>query len=333
MLALVFCALAPLAASAELTVNRVRTIDQFRLTAAATAFSGALIAFATEDRTVRIFDPVAMSTRFQLVGHPQPVTAVAFNRAGTLLATADASARLYLWDVKTGKKVREFSRDKGHTKGIIGIAFSPDGTKIATVGDDDAIKVWKTAGGNPIGTILGKGDNLYGIAWSTSGAILTSSLADGLRVYNGQTFQLAAKMALPGGQGSNSIATNRDGTVAVTAGRDGKLVAWNVPGRKKTLSLPPHNDWVIKAAVSPNGAYGASSSADGTTVIWNLKSGASVAKLTDTSPVGSPVGFTGDGRFFIATSASDALQVYAVTPPVSSGGAATVKTKAVKKKK
>ncbi len=308
---------------ADVTVSRVKTIDQFHVTAAATAYSGPLIAFATEDNTVRIFDTKAMQTKFQMTGHPQTVQAIAFNRAGTLLATGDATARLYLWDVKTGKKVREFPRDHGHTKGIIAVAFSPDGQKIATVGNDDVIKVWKTAGGNPIGTILGKGANLYGIAFTSSGSILTGTLADGLRIYSGTTYECVAKMPVPGGEGVNSIAANKDGSIAVTADRDGTFMLWSVAKRQKIQTMRAHSDWVINAAVSPNGKLGASSSSDRTVVVWNLATGQKVTTLNDTSAVGSPVGFTGDGRYLVTTNASDGLSIYSVSPAQSGGAAST----------
>lgn len=313
----------------QVTLKKIRTIEQFHVTAAATAPTGALIAIASEDNCVRLLDAASGQTRFQMKGHPQAIGAVAFNRAGTIVASGDATARIYLWDTKTGKKIREFPRDKGHTKGIIGIAFNSDGSRVATVGNDDTIKIWKTSGGNPIGTILGSGANLYGIAYTSNGAILTGTLADGLRVYNGSNLQCVAKMPVPGGQGVNNIATNRDGSMAVTAGRDGKLMLWNVGGRKKVQTFAAHNDWIINTAVSPNGKFAASSSVDRTVTLWNLASGAKAAVLADTSPVGSPIGFTGDGKYFICTSLSDGLTIFSVTP----GMAGSAKPVVVKKKK
>lgn len=315
---------------AQISIIHYKTIDQFRVTATATAYTGSLIAFATEDNQVRIYDTDKMLTKFQMAGHPQTVQAIAFNRAGTLVATGDASARIYLWDTKTGKKVREFPRDKGHTKGIIGIAFSPDGARIATVGNDDVIKVWKTVGGHPVGTILGSGANLYGIAYTNQGSILAGTLAEGLRVYNGSTYQLAAKMSVGGGQGVNSIAANKDGNMVVTAGRDGRLSLFDTKKRSKVQSMSGHSDWVINAAVSPNGKLGASSSSDRTVCVWYLPTGAKITTLSDTSAVGSPIGFTGDGKYLIATSAADGLSIFAVTP---AQGGQTVVAKGGKKKK
>ena len=318
----------------DVALTKLKTIDQFRVVNVATAYSGGLIAMGLEDKSVRVFDLNAMTTRFQCTGHPRPPQALAFNRQGTLLATGDETARLFVWDMKSGKKVREFPREKGHTKGIIAISFSADGSKIATVGDDDVIKVWKTAGGNPIGTILGGGANLYGVAWTPSGALLTGTLADGLRIYNGQTFALVSKMPVPGGQGVNSIAATYDGTKAITAGRDGKLSAFTVSNRSRVFNSVGHSDWIMKVALSPNGRIAASSSSDRTVAIWNMTTGAKIQTIQDTSPIGSPVGFSGDGKFFIATTLSDGLQIFSVNPPqsVSNSTKSSGKKGKVKKK-
>ncbi|MBS1713189.1 MAG: WD40 repeat domain-containing protein [Armatimonadetes bacterium] len=324
MLAFALAGALSAASFGDVAVTRVKTIDQFQVTAVAAAFSGSLFAFATNDNTVRIYDPVKMQTRFQLVGHPQTVGAIAFNRAGTLLATGDATARLYLWDVKTGKKVREFSRDRGHKRGISAIAFNADGSRIATVGNDDTICIWKKDGGNPVGTIHGKGADFYGVSFTSAGSIVTGTLNDGFRVYNGKTFALATKLPA---KGINGIAATKDGDVVVSADREGRLVQWSVAKKSKVRVMNGHTDWAINAAVSPNGRVGASSSTDRSVAIWSLVTGQLLTRIKDTSAVGAPMAFTGDGKYFIATTVSDGLSVYSVSP--AQAGA----TKVVRKKR
>jgi WD40 repeat protein len=109
------------------------------------------------------------------------------------------------------------------------------------------------------------------------------------------------------------------------------MMMWSVPKRSKVQTFALHHDWVINTAISPNGRFGASSSVDGSVVVWNLVTGQSVATIKDTSPIGSPIGFTGDGKFFIATSASDGLTLFSVSP--SQGGGSSGQVKPTKKKK
>ena len=113
---------------------------------------------------------------------PELFTVWLFRLTASNLATGDESARIWLWDTKTGKKVREFPRDKGHTRGIQAIAFTKDGKRIATVGQDDVIKIWNTSGGHPTHTIKGVGANFYDARFLPTGGLVTATLAEGMRV-------------------------------------------------------------------------------------------------------------------------------------------------------
>ncbi len=310
-------ALAALAAPSGQAVRLapVRTFDQFRVTALAAAPTGGRIAFATEGREVVMMDASTGQRLRTMTGHPDAVLSLSFNRAGTLLASADATARIYLWDVKTGKKVREFPRTKGHQRGISAIAFSPDGSRLATVGNDDSIRVWRTSGGDPVKAIIGKNDNFYGVAFGPNGALLTGTLKDGLRVYSPGSFNLFATLPVPGGQGVNNIALHPMGLFAVTAGRDGRATLFDVRARQRLTGMQGHGDWVMGAAFSPNGRFVATTSNDANLILWSVASRSQVAKLDGRSYVGSPVAFTGDGRFLVTTTSADAVQIFSVTPP------------------
>ncbi len=296
------------------TVTVFKSFTNFKAIAVAASPVNAQFAVSTEDRQVRLVDTKTMATTLQLQGHPQPVYGLGFSRDGRYLLTGDETARIWLWDVKTGKKIREFPREKGHTKGIQSFSFSPDGTKFASVGKDDVIKVWSTAGGHPIATIEGKGANFYGLAFLPNGSIATGTLAEGMRLYSA-SYGLAATMKLGGGQGANDVAVNKLGTIGVTAGRDGAVTVWDLKSRLKLAAMPGHTDWVTAVAVAPNGRVAASSSTDASVVLWDIKGFKKIATIGNRAFVDSLVAFTSDGRYLLTTDASNALQVYQVDPP------------------
>jgi WD40 repeat protein len=225
--------------------------------------------------------------------------------------SGDESARIYLWDTRTGKKVREFPRTKGHTRGIQAIAVSPNDRQFATVGKDDVIKVWNMAGGDPIKTIEGKGANFYGISYLPNGSFATGTLAEGARLYTNK-FDLAAKFTVD--QGANDLALNSSGSMGVTANRNGSVTLWNIAKREKVATMPGHSDWVLGVAIAPNGKVAASSSTDSSVVLWDLKSYKKIATITERAYVDSLVAFTSDGKYLLTTDAGNALQVYQVSP-------------------
>ncbi len=304
----------PAPAAPSVTVTVFKSFSNLHATAIAASPASAMFAVATEDRQVRLIDTKTMNTTFQLVGHPQPVYGLAFSRDGRYVLTGDETARIWLWDAKTGKKIREFPREKGHTKGIQSFSFSADGLKFASVGKDDVIKVWSTAGGHPIATIEGKGANFYGLAFLPNGSIATGTLAEGMRLYS-PTYGLAAKLKIGGGQGANDVAVNKAGTIGLTAGRDGAVTVWDLKSREKLACMPGHSDWVTAVAVAPNGRVGASSSTDAKVVLWDLKSFKKLATIGNRAFVDSLVAFTSDGKYLLTTDAANTLQVYQVDPP------------------
>lgn len=299
-------------AAPAVSVTRYKSFDNIHATCVATSAKGTQFAVASEDNRIRIIDSKTMNTTFQLLGHPMTVYGLAFSNDGRYLLSGDESARIYLWDAKTGAKVREFPRTKGHTRGIQAIAVSPNDRQFATVGKDDVIKVWNMSGGDPVATIEGKGANFYGIQYMPSGSFATGTLAEGARLYTNK-FSLAATMSVA--QGANDLALNNNGTMGVTANRNGSVTLWNIAKREKVATMPGHSDWVLSVAMAPNGKVAASSSTDSSVILWDLKSYKKIATISDRAYVDSLVAFTADGKYLLTTDAGNALQVYQVDPP------------------
>ncbi len=305
----------PHAEPAAITLTKVKAFTDFRATAIATSRKGDLFAVASEDLNVRLIDVKTFSTRFTLQGHPMTPYAVAFSRDGKFLASGDESARIFLWDTKTGKKIREFPREKGHKRGIQAIAFSLDGKQFASVGKDDVIMVWNTAGGHPIKSIPGNGANFYGVSFMDNGSIATATLAEGMRVFKNGTYDLLAKLKVDSGQGANDLAVNAKGTLGVTGGRDGKVVVWDMKTRKTLGAVQAHSDWVLDVEFTPNGRVAVSCSTDSNVCVIDTSALKTVATISGRAFVDSLVGVMSDGKYLLTTDGGNKLEVYQFDPP------------------
>ena len=77
--------------------------------------NGKLIATASSDNTVRIWDALTLQTIFELKGHSQYVYYVNFSPSGNLLCSSAGGSVVKLWETHTGKLLHTFQNANGGT--------------------------------------------------------------------------------------------------------------------------------------------------------------------------------------------------------------------------
>jgi WD40 repeat protein len=92
-----------------------------------------------------------------------------------VVASGSKDASVRIWDVASGKQVRELN---GHTEEVRAITFSPDGKLVATGSEDETIRLWSLADGRAILT-LRPGSSGASLAFSPDGQLLIAGLGNG----------------------------------------------------------------------------------------------------------------------------------------------------------
>ena len=324
-----------LLASLPVTVTPAKTLVGLRAIALAPAPLGSKFAACMEDGSVRIIDARTKMTVRTLDKHPGPAYAVAWSADGAFIATGDETARIWIHNALTGKKVREY---RTHTKGIQKLSYNLPGTLLISTGKDDQVNVYdlRSDGAKEMRSILGKGVNFYGatfhpkLPWTFAVGMLNG----GVRMYDAPSGKVTGLLTDTGGQGIWDFCYNPSGTRAVSAGRDGNAVLWDPKTQAKIGKFKGHQDWVVYTAMSPNGNLVATGSSDRTVRVWDAKTMAKIAELPNEFTVGSPVCFTADGASLVSVTDAGDLQLSTVSPPQTAVFSPVAKAKpAVKKKR
>ncbi|KAF2456580.1 hypothetical protein BDY21DRAFT_287791, partial [Lineolata rhizophorae] len=136
---------------------------------------GQLVASASYDATVRVWEVATGSCRSVLEGHTGWVKAVAFSPDGQLVASASCDTTVRVWEVATGscRSVLE-----GHTGWVKAVVFSPDGQLVASASYDATVWVWEVATGSCRSVLEGHAGGVSAVAFSPDGQYLQTDRQD-----------------------------------------------------------------------------------------------------------------------------------------------------------
>jgi WD40 repeat protein len=246
---------------------------------------GQQIATASEDGTVRIWDPSGTylgslehspmtSSKRQL--HLEGVLDVDWSHDDQLLVTAGADGQAKVWDAKSRALITSLI---GHTGAVTSASFSADGAYVLTSGRDGSARLWQAP---PAG---GKGS-----ASPRSEAPISSLL--------GHTGAVTRSRFSPTSE------------FAVTAGDDGSVRVWQVPSGRLVHVLEGHTKPVLDIAISPSGEQIASGGQDWTVRLWNLQQGTLDAVFEDHSGPVVSVGYRSDGRRVVSAGKDSYARVF-----------------------
>lgn len=258
------------------------------------AFSpdGTLLASASADKTVAIFDRPAGTVRFLLQGHSAGVNAVAFSPDGELVATGSWDRTIRLWSVAGGKRVGQLI---GHEEGIYALAFAPDGHLLASAGFDKVVRLWAVPERNLLRRLRGHSDAVLTVAFSPDGSLLASGSMDGtVRLWRPADGEVISTVRAH--QWVMSVRFSPRADLLATAGADGLVKLWRLPDLALVGVLKGHRESVQALAISPDGSLLASASKDRTVRLWRLADQALAHTLEDHPERVQAVAFSPDGR-------------------------------------
>jgi WD40 repeat protein len=146
---------------------------------------GQLLASASGNDTVKLWDSRTGASYSTLKGHSGLVNTVVFSPNGQLLASASDDYTVRLWDSRTGA-LR--STLEGHSGRVSAVVFSLDGQLLASASSDNTVKQWDSRTRASRSTLEGHSGPVSAVVFSPDGQLLVSALSDKtVKLWNVQT--------------------------------------------------------------------------------------------------------------------------------------------------
>lgn len=248
----------------------VRVIEGAKLGAYAVAVSpsGGKVAAGCKDGVLREFSLSDGKLIRELRGHRGYVRSAAYTHEGARLLSSADDGSICVWDW-TGEK--PVARLEGHRGGVLCVAISPDDKLVLSGGRDGTVRLWDLDEARHLRTLEGHYGWVEAVEFVGGGRRAASVGRDPfLLSWDLDTGRLANR--IEHADRHYALVCSPDGGRAYSAGDDLTIVCWDLTTGKATTKWRGHQKLVTGLALSPDGRFLASSSADTTLLIWEAYS-------------------------------------------------------------
>jgi WD40 repeat protein len=243
---------------------------------------GSLLAGASLDATVTVWETGEGRPLYTLVGHASGVTDVVFSPDGRTLATASSDGSARIWDAApvAGGEITHFA-----TEGYIwDLELSPDGQLLAVGGFTGPAALLDAKTGERLVELAGEpGTGVYGASFHPAGdRVATAGQDNTIRIWDVRSGEVVLAWTghgegMSGGLffGTLDVAYSPDGSRLASAGADGLAKVWDAATGAELLVLAGHTDGLHSIAYSPDGRWIATSSdeEDTSVKVWDATTG------------------------------------------------------------
>jgi WD40 repeat protein/tetratricopeptide (TPR) repeat protein len=234
-----------------------------------------------------------------LLGHSGAVRTVAFNRAGTLLASGGEDKQIILWDATSSTKQKVL---EGHRGSVLRLAFSPDDAFLVSGGDDQMIFLWDLQTGEKVRTLWNQSQDVLALVFSPDGKVLISAGSEGTITFwdieHGEPMNTLTRP----GNWISSLALSPDGELLALGNLDNSITLWSLSDNREVRTLRGSTGPIWSLAFSPDGSQLAGAGSDSLIFLWTVHEGRLLKTLKGHTSWVNCLSFNQDGSLLISGS-------------------------------
>ncbi|MFP6691457.1 MAG: WD40 repeat domain-containing protein [Pirellulales bacterium] len=285
--------------------------------------AGKVIATASFDRTIRLWNAATRAPIRTLTGHEGQVLSLAISPNGRTLASGSRDNTVKIWDMYVPDPLAKF---EGHAEAVGVVELDPKGGWVVSGGASGAVKIWNRGDGKLLHDLKGHTAAITRADIHTEGSqLVTGDAAGVIKLWNpadgagqgslgahvgkvtGLAYRPGTQTLISAGEGGavklwqlplvgprtlpaqaaavTAVAISQDAKLIVTAADKQVQIFDHTAAQPQTRKLEGRADAVTALALSANSALIASASANGIIKFWNTADGAD--RLTVEGHVGA----------------------------------------------
>jgi RNA polymerase sigma factor (sigma-70 family) len=265
-----------------------------------------LIATASADGTIRLWDGKTFKLRSSILAHQGGLRGLAFSPDGSLLVSAGFNRILNLWGPAEGKLLGQLG---SQADSIQEIAFAPDGRHLVSVGDRRIVNLWDVKERKLLDTLhedseAGKLPPLLTMAVSPDGKLLATGTENGEVLLRDSTTGAVRQTLNAHEDAVTALVFSPDGKYLASGGPDRLVRVWEPRTGKPLRTLKGHTSWVYALAFSRDGRRLASAGYDKAVRLWEPGTGKHLGTLSGHKGSVRALAFSPDGKL-LASGGSD----------------------------
>jgi len=227
-----------------------------------------VVALASEDGKVTLFDIDSPDTRTIFSHDHRSAYAVAFSKDGSVLASSGSGDSIFVRRMSDGGLINKITT--GHPD-IASISFNPDSKRIASASVPGPVEVWDAYSPAPATEVQIPAEKRWVVRFSPDGKLLAVASWDGtVRLLDGNTYRYVATID-GNDHWVNDAAFAAGSSRLVTAAQSGAVRIWDTAGlHAMFLTTKDDDEETLWGRYSPDGTKFASGGRSGSARLYRV---------------------------------------------------------------